>query len=179
MRTPYTSGVMLLGCAALAACSPKEPPPAAALPATTTTAVVAAQPCPPESPVKIDNVSVAAGAASASISINPEPRQISKNAGGVRWTLKSPSGKTYVFAADGIVFKNNPPPGPASAPATGKADEFVWCFNPTPNSSTWSYSVKFYDQDTPGTVWVCDPTIVNDATAVADAATPVNCVKQP
>jgi hypothetical protein len=160
--------------AALVGCS-KSDTTAATGPAASATA---APPCPPESPVKIDNVAVPDSGTTATIRVDPDPRQISQNAGGVRWTLKSPQGKTYEFTNDGVTFKANAPTGPVSS-TPGKT-EFVVCFGATPPNQTWPYTIKFVDKAAPATVWVCDPTIVNRETVDPKAAqATVNCTKQP
>ncbi len=150
--------------------APDKSPGGVAAPAS---GIVVAPPCPPEAPVKIDNIAIAASA--ATLTVNPDPRPISKNAGGVRWTIKSPPGKDYVFTSDGISFKPNAPAGPASAPPTGKPAEFVWCFNATPPNQTWAYTIKFVDVTLPAQVWSCDPIIVNsaDALGAGDVESPV------
>lgn len=160
--------------AAVMGCSKSDPGAAAS---GQTAPPSAAPPCPPESPVKIDNVSVPASGTTATIEVNPEPRQIGRNAGGVRWTLKSPQGKTYEFTSDGITFKANAPAGP-TFPVPGKT-EFVWCFGPTPPDQIWPYTIKFVDKAAPATVWVCDPTIGNRNTLDPKAAPAmVTCTKQ-
>jgi hypothetical protein len=137
-----------------------------------------APPCPPESPVKIDSVSVPASGMTATIRVDPDPRQIGQNAGGVRWTLKSPPGKTYEFTSDGVTFKAGAPTGPASA-VPGNT-EYVVCFTATAPSQTWPYTIKFVDKAAPTTVWSCDPTIVNRDTIDPKAGPlTVNCTKQP
>jgi hypothetical protein len=170
------SNALLLTAIALAAlvgCSKSDQGAAAAASGPT-----AGPPCPPESPVKIDNVSVPASGTTATIEVNPDPRQISQNAGGVRWTLKSPSGKTYEFTNDGISFKAGAPTGPASS-VPGKTEHVV-CFNATPPNQSWPYTIKFVDKAVPNTVWTCDPTIVNRDTLDPKAGPiTVNCTKQP
>lgn len=167
--------------AALAGCSKNEPAAttaAAGSAASAPASAPVAPPCPPEAPVKIDNVSVPGSGTTATIRVQPDPRQISRNAGGVRWTLKSPQGKTYEFTGDGITFKSNAPQGPTSS-VPGKT-EFVACFGATPPDQVWPYTIKFVDKAVPTTVWVCDPTIVNrDTIDPKDVAATVNCTKQP
>lgn len=184
MKHPSEIAATLLACAALAACSPRDnnltpktaPAPSATPAVPAAPAGVAAPPCPPEAPVKIDDIVINGSA--ATVSFNPDPRQIGKNAGGVRWTLKSPQGKTYVFATDGVTFKPGAPAGPVSAPATGKPDEYVWCFDATTTDLSWPYKVKFYDTTLPATVWVCDPTIINFEGLNRAAQVSVACVPQ-
>ena len=118
MKHPSETVATLLACAALVACSPRDnnltpktaPATSVAPAVSAATAGVAAPPCPPEMPVKIDDIVINGSA--ATVSLNPDPRSISKNAGGVRWTLKSPQGKTYAFTTDGVTFKPGAPPGP-------------------------------------------------------------------
>lgn len=174
--------VMLGGCSRTDSPSgdtPGKAPGGAAPPAS---ASAGPPPCPPEAPVKIDNIVIASSAASAAtLTVDPDPRKISRNAGGVRWTIKSPQGKVYVFTGDGISFKPNAPVGPASSPTTGSLTEFVWCFNATPPDQTWAYTIKFVDVLLPSKVWRCDPIIVNSADGVAaevSAPVTVNCTLQ-
>jgi hypothetical protein len=163
--------------AALVGCSKGDQGAAAPASGPTTPATLA-PPCPPEAPVKVDSVSIPASGTTATIQVDPDPRQISQNAGGVRWTLKSPAGKTYEFTSDGVTFKAGTPTGPASSVA-GKT-EYVVCFNATAPNQSWPYTIKFVDKAAPTTVWSCDPTIVNRDTLDpnADAVT-VSCTKQP
>jgi hypothetical protein len=160
---------------ALTGCSKGDP--GTPVPGQTTQPGVAPS-CPPEVPVKIDRVSVDASAATATIRVDPDPRQISRNAGGVRWTLMSPPSKTYEFTTDGISFKPGAPPGPAS-PVVGKT-QFVVCFGATTPDQTWPYTIKFVDTAAPTTVWVCDPTIVNrESIDLKAIEATVTCTKQP
>ena len=117
----------------------------------------------------------------ATIIVTPDPAPISQNADGLRWKLTGQGGKTYAFTADGISFPAGQPSG-ASAPATGTAAEFVWCFGPTsPRYTSWKYTVKFYDTAASASapVWKCDPTIINsNQFSDVSASTSVNCVPQ-
>lgn len=77
-----------------------------------------------------------------------------------------------------MTFKPGAPAGPVSAPATGKPDEYVWCFDATTTDLSWPYKVKFYDTTLPATVWVCDPTIINFEGLNRAAQVSVACVPQ-
>jgi hypothetical protein len=169
-----TASIALLAVAALAACSPKDKP----VPAVPASAPAAAQNCLPEAPVKVDHIVISGG--NATVTVDPEPRQIGQNAQGVRWTLKSPQGKTYVFAGNGVVFKSGAPPGPAASSANADRSQFVWCFNATAPNSTWAYTIRFVDTTVPGTTWACDPTIINNEVLSPGTAAPKSytCVQQ-
>jgi len=136
--------------------------------------------CPPETKVKIDNINVPASGATATIHVDPDPARITQTPNGVRWTLKSPTGKTYQFTADGVVFKPGAVAGPASS--VQGSDQYVWCFSDTSPDQSWRYSIKFVDAAAPGRVWTCDPTITNQASvdpgsaaASAPLGATVNC----
>ncbi len=100
----------------------------------------------------------------ATIRLDPGERDIPASGGGMRWKF---SGNSYSFtSSDGVSFANyptNPNTGPGRLGIDKDGKEFVVCFGD--NSSTangkWNYAIKFYDTSRPGTVWLCDPTIVS------------------
>lgn len=108
-------------------------------------------PCPPDKPVKIKKISVNGN--TATITINPDPRDYPKAGAGLHWIL--PSG--YSFPADGIVI----PSPPAGAASTSTGIEYQWCFGQTTEGTSSKYTIKFYADNAPATVFVCDPTIIS------------------
>lgn len=167
---------LLLSAAVLlvvAGCGRNEQKPEAMSPAATAPAVLAPPPCTPEKPVNIDHI--AASASSASITVDHEPVTISESRGGaVRWVLKD---RGYSFTNDGVVFKT-PPADPApSTTATGTPREFVWCFPPTTQPITWSYTIKFSADASPSVIWKCDPTITNSDALLSGPQT-ITCSSQ-
>ena len=124
--------------------------------------------------VKVKVVTFTADAVSILV---PKKVGISMEKGGLGWELKGLNGKDIVFTKDGVVFKPGQPEGPASSPATGNGDEFVWCFNETKPDLSWKYSIKIVDKAAPAQVWECDPTIVNSESKIDLTEAPIDCKK--
>lgn len=154
-----------LAFAALAGCGAKD----SAAPPTAPAVVGTPPPCS-EKQVKIDSITAPVGK-TITVSVEHEPAKLKDGGGGIRWKMKSPNGKTYVFTSDGIAFKSTAPGGAASA-AAGHADEYLWCFAATTVGTSWNYAVKFVETSAPTVIWTCDPTIVSSDAIAADHDNP-------
>lgn len=130
---------------------------------------------PPEVQVSINQVTISGS--TATIKVNPGARDFSNKGAGIRWNI---AGNKYSFAADGITFDKanypNQANGPGNSGPGNNATEYLVCFGDTSATAyTWHYNIKFFANDSPSTVWICDPTVVNSASLLNEEQL-VNCV---
>jgi hypothetical protein len=159
------TGSLLLVAAALGACAAMSPP---------------APPPPPPPPPPVRGAGECAGSqtpvvsisqltvnnpTSATITVTPGQIPVGSTPSRVLWNY---TGSGYAFVPNGIAFasyNSNPSSGPGARGRLGAANtSYFVCFGDTSSmpNATWSYSIQLQDQSNPGTVWTCDPTIVND-----------------
>ena len=109
--------------------------------------------CPPAQSLNINQISVSGKQATIKLK---DPRPVPASGAGLRWKLST---NGFSFTADGIAVTS--PPAGATSASTGT--EFQWCFGATPAGSQWKYSINFFADDDPSTVFTCDPTIISSA----------------
>lgn len=116
--------------------------------------VVASLPnCPPAVPENINQISVSGKNATITFK---DPRNVPPSGAGLRWKLNT---NGYTFTGNGIAIAT--PPAGAASSSTGT--EFQWCFGPTGVQTHWKYSISFFADAAPATVFTCDPTIISSA----------------
>lgn len=136
--------------------------------------VVITSPCTGNvAPITVNRIQIPASAASASIQVNPGTAVVRRAGDGVHWQL--PSGR-HEFADDGISFPQGAPVGPSLSAISPNRLDYWWCFDASAPNSTWKYTIKFYDTNSPSKVWSCDPIIVNFDALTAVAPLRVNCI---
>ena len=172
---------ILLAAATMAACGAKEPPVEPSKTAAAPPGPIVPATClgGMNTPSVTINQFTVTGPTTATVNVVPPEKSIRKTAGGILWKF---AGNNQSFTVDGITFKAGSASGPGQPGFGNDPSEFVVCFGDTSSSpaTSWKYNIKFYDNATPTTVWVCDPTIVNSEPITTQATpAPVTCNKAP